>query len=189
MKAMKPSMQVWNSLGNYYLCHAWQFMKILWKLIYPFFHNITNKNTDLENIKIDPGFKGLTITSRKCSSLCKLCWNFHENQFIRFPVMLSTDMDFLENIEKETQHSRGKKWHTKKNPDCSFYHAWPILKISWKSVHALFYNVNGMITSYDNQTQRFPRLCQISLIYLLYKWKCILMRTSALSWEPNVNKT
>ena len=43
-ETMKQSRQVWNSLANYFLCHAWRFIKISWKSVHPFFHNITNKH-------------------------------------------------------------------------------------------------------------------------------------------------
>ena len=39
--------------------------------------------------------------------MASLSWKFHENPFMRFPVMLFTDMDFLENIEKETLYPMG----------------------------------------------------------------------------------
>ena len=43
-ETVKQSRQVWNSLANYFLCLAWLFIKISWKSIHPFFHNITNKH-------------------------------------------------------------------------------------------------------------------------------------------------
>ena len=43
-ETVKQSRYVWNSLANYFLCHAWRFIKISWKSIHPFFHNITNKH-------------------------------------------------------------------------------------------------------------------------------------------------
>ena len=106
-ETLKPSRQAWNSLKIFYLCRPWHFMKISWKSVHPFFHNITNKNTDPGNRKINPGFNELTTTSQKCSSSFFIsCANFaeifYENPFIRFPVILLKDTDFLENIEKET---------------------------------------------------------------------------------------
>ena len=38
--------------------------------------------------------------------MCDLFWKFHENPFIRFPVMLLTDTFFLENTVKDTQYPR-----------------------------------------------------------------------------------
>ena len=35
--------QAWNSLDNFFLCIAWHILKISWKSISPFFHDITNK--------------------------------------------------------------------------------------------------------------------------------------------------
>ena len=43
-ETMKQSRQVWNSLANYFLCHAWYFIKISWKSVHPFFNNIANKH-------------------------------------------------------------------------------------------------------------------------------------------------
>ena len=81
-------------------------------------------------------------------SLLKTLWK----PFIRFPVMLLTETDFLEIAEKETQYSSGQTGHSSGFPDCLVYHARPILKISWKSVHTFFSNVVHKQT--DRQTNK-----------------------------------
>ena len=43
-ETVKQSRQVWNSLVHYFLGRALHFVKISWKSVYPFFHNITNKH-------------------------------------------------------------------------------------------------------------------------------------------------
>ena len=139
-ETMKQSRQTWDSLGNYYLCRAWRFMKISWKSAHLFFHNITIKHGSRKQKKLALDYKGLTAISRKCTSLFLVPRsNFPENFMkILSCVMLLTDTDFLADAEKETQYPRGKTWHPLNFQDCSLYHARPILKISWKSVNVFF---------------------------------------------------
>ena len=67
---------------------------------------------DSQNRKIDPEFKGLITTTRKCFRLffvsCTIfSWKFHENPFIRFPEMLLTGTDFL---EKKRRYNKPASW-------------------------------------------------------------------------------
>ena len=60
-----------------------------------------------------------------------LSWKCHENPFTRFSVMLLTDTDSPEKIEKEIMYARGLTEHPPKVPDCSLHQVWPILQLSW----------------------------------------------------------
>ena len=91
---MKHCRQVWNSLGNYFLCRAWHFIKKSWKSVHPFFHNITNKHGSRKK-KNRPRIQGLDHNIPKMFQIvlfmCVLCWKFHEITFSRFSVMLLTN--------------------------------------------------------------------------------------------------
>ena len=110
---------------------------ISWKLhknLFGRFSIILPTITNPENRKSNRVFKGLTATSRKCIRIvlclmCNLCWKFGENAFIHFPVMLRTDTDFPENVEKDFLCSRGYTEHPENVPYCSWYQMPPTLKI------------------------------------------------------------
>ena len=60
--------------------------------------------------------------------MSNLCWKFHENLFIRFPVMLLTDMDFLEN---KMQTFAYIKMHLKLlSPKCGVF-CWGVDVLRW----------------------------------------------------------
>ena len=85
--------------------------------------------------------------------MCNRCWKFHENPFIHFPVMLLTDTDSPENIEKEFLCSMGQMELPKNVSDCFWCQVPPTLKIAWKSVEAFFCNVANRQT--DKKHQRW----------------------------------
>ena len=73
-KTMKQSSQ-----DNYFLCCAWHITKISCTSVHPF-SMILRTNTDLENRKINPIFKGLVVRSQKCSTLFLIsCPHFPKN--------------------------------------------------------------------------------------------------------------
>ena len=60
--------------------------------------------------------------------MSKFCWKFHENTFIRFPVMLPTGSDFLE-TEKETLHTPFYAAFSLYMPDLSWqFHENPFIR-------------------------------------------------------------
>ena len=110
-------------------------------------------NTVPENIKIDPGFMGLTARSWKFVE----CSLFHVRLVLKisrksihsfFSVILLTDKDFIENILKNYV-CKGLNIPPPHLtfPDCSMYFAQHILKISWTSVHAYSRNVANRQTN------------------------------------------
>ena len=72
----------WNSLVNYFLYRAWHFMKISWKSVYPFFHDITYQHGS-RKWKINTGFKRLTATSQKYSRLLLVSWSTFADNFMK----------------------------------------------------------------------------------------------------------
>ena len=80
-QTMKLLGQAWNSLGDYYLNHAWHFMKISWKSTHPFFHSITKKHGSRKQ-KNRSWIQEVNHNIPKKSQfvpclMCKLCWKFH----------------------------------------------------------------------------------------------------------------
>ena len=103
---VKQSRQVWNSLTNYFLFHAWRFIKILWNSVHPFFHNITNKHGSRKQIN-RPRIQGVNLNIPKMFQVAPcvmsvLFWKFHENLFNRFSAMLLRGMDWSEKVEKKS---------------------------------------------------------------------------------------
>ena len=96
---MKQFSQSWNSPT---------FHEILWKSVHLFFHNYYGSR----KYKNPSWIQGVNHIILKMFQIvhCVMShigWKFHENTFIRFPVMLLTGTYFLENIDKETQYPKG----------------------------------------------------------------------------------
>ena len=97
-------------------------------------------NTDTENRKMSPVFKGLNASSPDCSSC-------HNN-----PILKSSWKSihpFYRNVAH--RHATCPKWETAKQTSQTrnslnnyiWCRAWHIMKISWKSVHSFFYNITN----------------------------------------------
>ena len=113
-ETMKQSRQVWNSLANYFLCLAWRFIKIPWKSIHQFFHNITNRHGSRKEIN-RPRIQGVNRNILKVFQIAPciksvLFWKLHENQFNRFSAMLLRVMDSSEKVGKNSC-VQGVKWN------------------------------------------------------------------------------
>ena len=67
--------------------------------------------------------------------------------------MLLTDTDFLEKYKRETLYARGQTYHPRKLPDCAFYLAHDMLKISWKSIDAFSCNIANRQTNKQTNLQ------------------------------------
>ena len=94
--------RLWNSLGNFFLCHAWPFMKISWKSIYPLLHNITKNRGPQDQSWIQKVKHSISKMFQVVPCLMShFGWKFHENPLISFPVMMLTDMNFLENRKRK----------------------------------------------------------------------------------------
>ena len=109
-ETMKQCSQAQNSLSYHFSCCPQHCMKISWKSVCPFFHDITNSHKSRIS-KSDPVFKGLPqlpdcFLMVPCL-MCKVGWNFHDDPFNHFSVILLTDTDFRENVEKDFMGSRG----------------------------------------------------------------------------------
>ena len=94
---VKQSVQAWNSLIICFAVSCPTYPENLMKIRPLLFSIMLLVNRDPDNRKIDPGSKGLNITSPKCSRLLLvLCWTFfwkfHENWFIWFSAMLLSDI-------------------------------------------------------------------------------------------------
>ena len=93
-ETVKQSSQSWNSLANYFLGCVQYIMKISWKSVHPF-SIIWLTNTDPEN-ENRSWIQGINHNIPKISHIlpCLIsdfCWRFHENPFIRVPVMFLTE--------------------------------------------------------------------------------------------------
>ena len=98
---VKQSRQVWNSLVDYFLYHAWLFLKNSWKSVHPFFHNIANKHGSRKYINRSR-IQGVNRSMPKIFQVAScvmsvFSWKFHENPFNRFSAMLLRGMDCSEN--------------------------------------------------------------------------------------------
>ena len=89
------------------------FMKISWKSARPFFHDISNNHNFIKQQNLSC-IQGLSCNILEMFQIvpylmCNIWWTFHENPFINFPLMLLTDMDFPENVEKDFLNGTSRK--------------------------------------------------------------------------------
>ena len=140
-ETVKQSSQVWNSLDNYFLCRAWHIMKISWKSVHPFLHNIVNKHGSRKwkNRSRIEGVYHKMFKIVHCL-ISNLSWKFHENLFIRFSIMLLTDRDFIE------------KKYIKRNLVCKALNI-AVPKFS----NSLLPNISWKF--YENPPMHFPQCC------------------------------
>ena len=114
-ETVKQSRQVWNSLADYFLCRARHFIKISWKSVHPFFHNITNEHGS-RKYKNRRRIQGVNRNIPKMFQIAPCVksvhlWKFHENPVNRFSAMLLIGMDYSEKVGKKVLNGlNGISW-------------------------------------------------------------------------------
>ena len=136
-------------------------LKISWKSFHPFSHDVAKRHGFAwKHRKRNPVSKGLNLTPQKFSGFVLVSCSTDPENFMKigssvFPQSCWQTDKQTKNTEKETLCPKGSMQHPQILPVSFSYHAWPILKNSWKSVHPFSCNLADRQTKKKKKKQRW----------------------------------
>ena len=122
------------------MCRAWCFMKMSWKSVHPFLHNITNRHGSRKYIN-GPMIQGVNHNIPKMFQFAPcvmsvVVWEFHENPVNRFSAMLLKAWIRPKKVEK-IPCSNGKVEHPENGPNYSSCHGYISIRTNMLPLHNL----------------------------------------------------